>query len=354
MKGGAAAQLYLPVDSQRASVDLDILSLAPPEELRAALKALEATLGPRPPYFVFEPYKPREPEVLLPMDTFFVVVPSVTGRTIQSSDGRQPGQRLKLDILYQPDLPVPVQRVRKAKTFAFALAFELLCPSPGALFGDKLLTFAIGSVGVPPRRQGDLQKHFYDLDRLSRALGSEKAMADALVAMETLFEREAKVRRKKASLKTGFDQIERTLDRFARLDLREGEETLKREYNNFKSLYLRRPHHLPLYRLAGMALRLRFLVGCLRKKREQGEPALKALRRADRLESVLAFQEVPREEAGRRRRELGQALLARLEAFTKQSWRELRTSPPERVFWQLVSIGGLEVAEDMLSSNRAK
>ena len=45
LKGGAAAQFYIPVISQRASIDIDMICTATRDELHSALSAIEADLG---------------------------------------------------------------------------------------------------------------------------------------------------------------------------------------------------------------------------------------------------------------------------------------------------------------------
>jgi len=70
LKGGAAAQLYLPKDKQRASVDLDIVSFMSIDGIEQILKRISTKLNNQENYFVFRRYEPREPEVKLPMRTY--------------------------------------------------------------------------------------------------------------------------------------------------------------------------------------------------------------------------------------------------------------------------------------------
>lgn len=53
LKGGTAAQLYLPVETQRASVDIDMLSLVNPEQISATLKKISSKFQNQEGYFEF-------------------------------------------------------------------------------------------------------------------------------------------------------------------------------------------------------------------------------------------------------------------------------------------------------------
>ena len=79
LKGGAAAQLYLSKDKQRASVDLDIVSFVDVDGIEQILKKISTKLSNQENYFTFRRYEPPESEVRLPMRTYYVTIPSMIG-----------------------------------------------------------------------------------------------------------------------------------------------------------------------------------------------------------------------------------------------------------------------------------
>lgn len=78
LKGGAAAQFFVPIERQRASIDIDIIALIDSKSLGKVVKSLSERFG-NSIYFRFEPYIPKKPTVNLPMYTYTVLVPSSIG-----------------------------------------------------------------------------------------------------------------------------------------------------------------------------------------------------------------------------------------------------------------------------------
>jgi hypothetical protein len=60
LKGSAAAQFYIPVISQRASIDIDMICTATRDELHSALSAIEADLGGVGDFCKFKLHQPQE------------------------------------------------------------------------------------------------------------------------------------------------------------------------------------------------------------------------------------------------------------------------------------------------------
>ena len=64
LKGGAAVQLYVPIERQRASVDVDILTTIPQPEMQLLLEEVSRNYDAEPPYLQFEPFVPDEPAAI--------------------------------------------------------------------------------------------------------------------------------------------------------------------------------------------------------------------------------------------------------------------------------------------------
>lgn len=77
LKGGAAAQFYLPIEYQRTSVDIDMVCAVGIEEVEKALAAIERKFNGMDDLFKARPHKPKDPKAILPMMTYYMDVPSV-------------------------------------------------------------------------------------------------------------------------------------------------------------------------------------------------------------------------------------------------------------------------------------
>lgn len=349
LKGGTAAQLYIPLERQRASVDIDLLAHIEPEAARDVLDEVSRRLASDLPYFTFEEYTPPQPDVALPLQTFLVTVPSSLRQTAQTEAGQIPGRSIKVDVFFLKE-PVEHTWLEAVRTFALDLAFSPRCLAIGPLIGDKLLTLATRSVGIPEARADDLPKQLYDLDNLTRLALSEADIEELVAAVRTLVDVESSFRGIQVTVSQVLDHIQEPLRAFSALDLREGDPDLKRYVLNLQSQYLREPMRSPFYGWAAKALRLNFLLQCLRQKMGGGAlDVSETIRQADELEERLRFDELEEEERRRKRKEAQGAMLSALREAGKGDWKQLKPRPPERVYWELLDLDILESLDTMIT-----
>lgn len=357
LKGGAAAQLYLPPERQRASADIDLLVNAGPGKMHAVLDQVSRRLAGESPYFVFEEYAPRQPDacpeqsrrVILPLETFFVTVPSALGQTAQTGRGRVAGRSIKVDVFYLRE-SLPATRLENPRTFALDLAYSPRCLAVGPLVGDKLLTLATRSIGIPRVRTGDLPRQLYDLDNLTRLALDEEDIQALIATMRLLVEVESGLRGLQVTPLEVLDHIRETLDTLSALDLRQGDPDLKRYVLNAQSQYLRAPMRAPFHGWAMKALRLRFLLHCLVGRMRGHRPNVaETLHRADELEAEMAFEGLEGRERRSRRKAVQAVLLAALRDAGKGDWKQLKPRPPERVYWALVEPGNLDSVAHLIA-----
>jgi len=349
LKGGAAAQLYIPLERQRASVDIDLLAHIEPEAVRDVLDEVSRRLASDLPYFVFEEYTPTQPDVALPLQTFLVVVPSSLGQTAATETGQIAGRSIKVDVFYLKEL-VEHTELEGVRTFALDLAFSPRCLAIGPLIGDKLLTLATKSIGIPQARAGDLPKQVYDLDNLTHLTLNEGDIEKLIATVRALVDVESSFRGIRATVFQVLDHIEEALTTFSTLDLREGDPDLRRHVFNLQSQYLREPMRPPFYGWAAKALRLSFFLQCLRRKMEGNVLDVgETIRQADELEERMRFDELEGEERRRKRREVQGALLSALKDTGRGDWKQLKPRPPERVYWELINLDNLESLDAMIA-----
>ena len=277
LKGGAAAQLFFAPERQRTSVDIDVIYLGDAALLPTVLASIHEAFGADDLYFKFSRHVPLSPRTKLPLETYFVSVPTATGRTPIN---------MKVDFHLMDHLDLQVTEIEGASAFVIPLAFKPRCLSAGSLIGDKLLTLAQGSIGIPPEREDDMPKQLYDLDGLSRVVKSQDFEV-IRHAMEELLEYELSVRSDKVSLERALEQMVHQLERYAGLDSHKSDEHARTAVQNFRGNYEPQPFRDPIA-WGVLSKRLQFLVRCI-----AGSVAnpISYLQRADRLETIIAFKE---------------------------------------------------------------
>jgi hypothetical protein len=291
LKGGTAAQLYLPIEYQRASVDIDMLSLVKPEQISATLKKISSKFQNQEGYFEFRPYTPEAPDVDLPMATYFVIVPSALAQVSTSARGRIEGRSIKLDFFFFEQEAL-TQRLERPTTFAIDLAFSPICLTPGALIGDKLLTLATKSIGIPLTRAGDIPKQWYDLDNLTRLPLDSQAIFEVCTTMENLTRLESSYRKENIPLMQALSHIQETLEDLSQIDLQDASREMRTYIRNLHGQYVRRQRYVPFYGWAIKALRLKFFLSCLQEviaKRIKSEQMLSMLTLVDETEQIMGI-----------------------------------------------------------------
>lgn len=324
LKGGAAAQLYLPVEKQRASVDVDLVF--PPKEgsPEDSMSALRAKFASRTPFFQFKEYKPKKPIANIPMKTYDVDLPGVLGKDCS----------IKLDILLA-DTGVPFTTIRRAETFAVVVE-NVKCSTAGALIGDKLLTLAKDSIGIT--KIEDYPKQMYDLEMLAfqRDCGLEE-LGDAIKAVKILTPIEAGFRGKRVRPLEALKDVKNTMTGFSKLDLASADMQFKKAVNNFQQFYVSETERATrLYQWSSRALRVRFLASLIQ------------LHFMDKLspQEVERFLSLSKSISSRAKsakaRDVEEARSGLLKLSKGQEMKELKGKPLDRVFWHTVTPENIE------------
>lgn len=117
LKGGAAAQFYLPIEYQRTSVDIDMICVGGIEEVEKALAAIERKFNGMDDLFKARPHKPKDPKAILPMMTYYMDVPSVCTEKELFGKKTTGTQEIKLEFNFT-DEPLAIQRRSSPRIFA--------------------------------------------------------------------------------------------------------------------------------------------------------------------------------------------------------------------------------------------
>jgi hypothetical protein len=183
--GGAATQLYVPDERQRASVDIDVLTSLSHAEMQQMLEDISNDYSTENPYLRFAPYTRDEPAAIEGLASYTTLTPSSLGQKWRFGDGTLiEAPIIKVDVHETPNLP-PGER-REGVVVGIPLGYQPQCVSRGYLIAEKLLTQARGTIGVPDGRYQDLPKHLYDLDSLMLSAMVVEALEDASNWLPTL------------------------------------------------------------------------------------------------------------------------------------------------------------------------
>jgi len=333
LKGGAAAQLYLPTEIQRGSVDIDLTTQLSGSELNRLISKLSRKFRKFKPLFQFKRYLPKAPKPNVPVNTYDVLLPGVF----------QENCSIKVDVLTS-HLSLPTVKMSDVETFAIRVS-RVETASLGTLIGDKLLTLARETIGI--ESEEDYPKQIYDMEMLTFKSGklTQSVIKHAAETIEKIVMEEARFRGIETSPKEVLKDVEKTMERYSLVDLAVGSPLTKRNINNFQQFYVnKKERSTKLYEWSSRALRIKFLATLIQSY------LLSKIEAGQVMRSILRSQEISSriKEADRRDvQKLRKQLLAHTEARIPR-FKELRGKPLERVFWQILTPENMDGIAELL------
>jgi hypothetical protein len=333
LKGGAAAQLHLPLERQRGSRDLDMVTFLKRDDINEIIHKLDEKLGGS---VEFKLHKPKNPKVELPLRTYFANVPSKTVPELGKLG-------IKIDFMCEwPEFPSLV--LRKVQTYAVEVE-SIKCSTAGALTGDKLLSLAKGSIGL--ELEADFPKQIYDVDALLETSELSKSFVnDFETSIRGLTSIEASFRNITTTPKEVLSDVIQTMDEYSLVDMPTGKREIKQEIEKFQQFFVSRSQRRPYYGWSTKALRIRFLAS-LTCRLLNGEIS-------DREAAQVLASCVNRERClgniqGKSIIELRKGML---ELAQKEipHFKDLKGKPLDRVFWQILTPENLEKLSSLIPS----
>ena len=250
LKGGAAAQIYLPVEKQRASRDIDLATTLGEKEIESELNAVKKRFEEKvenDEHFTWSLAKPpKEPKKKIEeLHCYELIIPTKVG----SSFGKQNAAILKIDAICYDKLPFKVITLDNPSLFNLRLKpFPII--SKGSLIGDKLLTLADSTVGILAKNEDDFESYFkqlYDLTHLTDFFAAdEEVLNDILFTIENLTPIELKYRKLDKSANEVLADIIESLEKrkYFDCDSSEPSQNLRDSIKNFGANYLNREEWL--------------------------------------------------------------------------------------------------------------
>jgi hypothetical protein len=333
LKGGAAAQLHLPVQMQRGSIDVDIVCPHTKEEIVEVLSCIHARI----PTVEFEKYTPKRPKKEISMVTYLARMPAL----ISTESGRP--REVKIDFLLE-DLKLPSQTVTDVETFAVKVK-KLKCYSVTSLMGDKILTLAENTVGIAD--SADIPKQIYDVSVLSEKHNPTSVQFSEIVdAIEKVVPLEAGYRGLKITAVDTLNDVERTMEKYGLLDTAGADAGIKRNITSFQQFYVSASQKRPLYEWCARALRIRFLSQLLKATFEGKTEAKEA---CNEYNSAVQTAQLLTKVRGETIKVLNKNLMDSADKEIPY-FRNLKGKPLHRVFWQVVSRNNLSTIQNLVKT----
>lgn len=333
LKGGAAAQLHLPVEMQRGSVDVDVVCPFTEQKITEVLSHVNESL----PKLEFEKYNPKRPKNEISMVTYIAKMPAL----VPSEIGRP--REVKIDFLLE-ELELPTETITGVETFAVKVK-KLKCYSVTSLIGDKLLTLAEDTVGIT--RLADVPKQIYDVAVLSeRHKPTVRQFSEIVDVIEKLVPLEVGYRDLKITTSDVLDDVERTMEKYGLLDTAGADASLKRNVTNFQQFYVSTSQRRPWYEWSARALRILFLSSLIKATIEGQISAKEAWNAYD---SAVQISQTLMNVEGEDVKVLNKKLMASADRNIPY-FRNLKGKPLHRVFWQVVSRKNLFSIRDLVKA----
>jgi hypothetical protein len=332
LRGGAAAQLHLPLEKQRGSIDIDIGAPLNQSEMKDVVGKVRESIGE---FVKFKLHKPKKPIPKLPLMTYFAKMPTVLDLR------RRRELEIKIDILLER-LDLPTVLLENVQTFAVDVK-RMRCLTVGALIGDKLLTLAKGSVGM--ELESDYPKQVYDIDALLKSAEiSGQVVSEMVTSIKKLTELEAGYRNLKITPGEALRDVIATMDGYSLVDTSGGDLGIKKNIRGFQQFFVNQSQRSPFYGWSSKSLKIRFLATLIGEHIENRLSENDVARAITQSENIaLRLDKV----SGRAVIELRKRLLDLAETKIPY-FKEMKGKPLGRVFWQIVTPRNLQDVESLV------
>lgn len=327
LKGGAAAQLYFPIEMQRTSVDIDMICSLQKKEIKSCLKDIEKCLQGEGDLLKFRFHKPRDAKTELPLLTYYLTIPS---EVIKDDDGSGT-QEIKAEFFLNSN-DWPTLMLKKPSIFALDTNQTYRVLNLEAIIADKLTTIGPNTIGIPIERRDEICKQIYDLDRLFHFPNDGE---HNILDVRDLYLRRAQLECESREISFKINEISKDalewLIKLSSIDF-ERDRDLEKDINDFQSLYLRRTINRGKSQWAMIGDKLRFYLSNLYRE----NPSSNAWKEALTLESILLFTALTGRKKGEINRLFMESFSKTFEKYSIYPQKILKGKNPIRQMWHVI------------------
>ncbi len=336
LKGGAAAQFYLPMEYQRTSVDIDMICAAERGEVERVLVEIEGKLKCNDNLFKARLHKPKDPKPDLPMMTYYMDVPSVCTEKELFGKKRSGTQEIKIEFHFTDEAPT-LHKMSSPIIFALETKQTYQLLPLNDLIGDKLTTLGPGTIGIPADRADEQIKQIYDIAGLIRFNWKNIDMREVRRSFLARAKSEAQQRSLPADMAVIFSDMAAQMKRFAEMDFTADRDLLKL-INDFQSLYVRKELNRPAAEWAIIGAQIHFLLSYLSRHKDAKLPFDSLFQCERRLE----FEFVEGADKGRLIRQFRDEFSKEFERYSNYPLKVLKGKSPVRLLWAVATPDNLE------------
>lgn len=274
LKGGAATQIYLEPEKQRASRDIDFATTLTKKEVEGVLEKIRLK---------FESHKthedhfkwsivpaPKDPaKTIEDLDCYDIIVPAFFGKPL----GQTNITELRIDAIHYKQIPFVIKELKEAKVFGMPIKpFKIV--SEGSLIADKLLTLADHTIGVfarNPEKVESYLKQLYDLTHLiDKFITGQQVQNDILETLKKLTPLELKYKGLSKSVEDVLKDIVHSLEKRKYVDYDSSEAGIefRGSIDDFQGNYINNPESVPSYEWAARIGRIQFIAQLLLRRIE--------------------------------------------------------------------------------------
>jgi len=332
LKGGTAAQLYLPIEMQRTSIDIDMICNLQRNEIETCLKDIEENFQGEGNLLKFRFHKPRDAKTELPLLTYYLTIPS---EIIRGDDG-DGTQEIKIEFFLSDD-DWPATMLKKPSIFALETNQTYRVLNLEALIADKLTTIGPNTIGIPLERRDEICKQIYDLDSLVHFPNDGE---HNILEVRDIYMKRAQLECESREMSFKLHVISKDalkwLIKLSSIDFAR-DSLLEKDINDFQSLYLRRAINRGKSQWAIIGDKLRFYLSNLYMEK----PLFNAWKEALKLESMLSFAELSGIKRGRIRRLFMESFSTVFEKNSIYSQGILKGKSPIRQMWHFIKLDNI-------------
>jgi hypothetical protein len=336
LKGGAAAQFYLPIEYQRTSVDIDMICAAGIEEVEKALATIERKFNGMGGLFKARPYKPKDPKANLPMMTYYMEVPSVCTETELFGKKITGAQEIKIEFHFT-DEPLAIQQISSPRIFALETQQTYQLLPLDDLIGDKLTTLGPNTIGIPVERADEQIKQIYDISWLLKFNWGNIDLPRVEKSFLIRAKSEANQRALTADMEDIFSDMMAQMKQLSVMDLENDKGLLKR-INDFQSLYVRKELNRSPAEWAVIGAKIHLLLGYMSRDKDAKRP-LDSLFQCKR---SLEFDYLQGAEKGQLARRFREEFSKNFEKYSDYPAKVLKGKSPARILWAVANMDNVD------------
>lgn len=340
LKGGAATQFYVPVTSQRTSIDIDMICLASRDEVDQIISEIENEFAGVEDYCKFRLYAPKNPKLGLDaLETFFQTVPSICDE--QELFANKGKQEVKIEFIFSEDR-YEINKIKQPKLFALETEKEFNVLAFENLFGDKLTTLGPNTIGISDERSDEQVKQIYDVitllvSNLDQVIKNKQLIKENY---EKVAHVECQIHNLKYDKDLLFEDMKVLIDRLKNI---ESDSKFLQRANDFQALYLRKSINRDKAEWAIVGYQLALLIDYI----FTNDVKILQFREIDELIGKLKFEHIKGPERGKLNREVRTILEASFGNTTGLSV-DLFKKRIDRIIWELVTFVDFKTIQGVL------